>query len=54
MVSTQRLPRTVSKKINRDDKKTGALRKEVSDRFSVNATYQGLVITLGIIGYSTI
>ena len=53
MASTQRYPHIVSKQIIRDNKKTGAFRWEVNNLFSVNATAQGLVIKLGLMGYST-
>ena len=53
MTSAQYYPRTISEKPNRDNKKIGAFQKEVLGRFSVNGTYQGLVIKIVQIGYST-
>ena len=52
MTSTQRLPRTISKKLDRDNEKTGTFQREIFNCFSTNATDQGLVITLGRIDYS--
>ena len=52
MTSTQLFPHTVSKQLNRDNGKSGAFRREVFYWFSVNSTAQGLVVTLGLIGYS--
>ena len=50
MTSTQYLSQTVSEKLNRDNTK-----QDISKRglwlVSVYATYQGLVITLGLNGY---
>ena len=44
---------SVIKQLNRNKNKTGAFSREVFDWFSVIATAQGLVIKLGLIGYST-
>ena len=52
MTTTQRFPRTVSKKLN-EDNKTGAFQREVLNLFSANTTAQGLVITLVQTGYCT-
>ena len=48
MTYTQRLPRIIS-----EEQKTGVLQREVFDRFSINILDHGLVIILGLIGYST-
>ena len=50
--SSQNLPRTFSEKLN-EDKETGAFWIDVLNRFSVSATAQELVITLGHIEYWT-
>ena len=52
MTPTQPFPRIINQQL-KEYKKIGVLRREVLDRFSVNVTYQGLVITLGQIGYYT-
>ena len=52
MTSNQRFPRTVSKKLHEANKKIDTFSRDVFDRFSINAIYQGLVIMLVLISYS--
>ena len=52
MISTQLPPNTGNEQL-KEDKKTGAFQREVTDRFSANATAQCLLITLLYIWYCT-